>query len=80
MFFKAGGEVNDPQLAKAIKTIYPKVKDMVSKPRYWIVAYPLFVISLCVAPVDYFLHNWTACFEAGLSKLKVFIPFIQQKF
>lgn len=64
-------EVNDPQWAKAIKTIVPKAKDMVSKPRYWIVAYPLYITSLCVAPLEYFQQNWVACFEAGLNKLKV---------
>jgi hypothetical protein len=35
------------------------------------VAYPLVVVSLCVSPTEYFLRNWTACFEAGLNKLKV---------
>ena len=49
----------------------PKAKDMVSKPRYWLVAYPLYITSLCVAPLEYFQQNWMACFEAGLSKLKV---------
>lgn len=44
---------------------------MMNKPRYWHVAYPLVVTSLCVAPHDYFLKNWMACFEAGLTKLKV---------
>jgi len=64
-------EVNDPQWAKAIKAIVPKAKDMVSKPRYWIHAYPLYITSLCVAPLEYFQQNWVACFEAGVSKLKV---------
>ncbi len=41
------------------------------KPRYWQVAYPLAVTALCVAPNEYFLRNWSACFEAGLGKLKV---------
>jgi hypothetical protein len=67
----AQAEVNHPLWAKAIETIYPKAKDMMSKPRYWHVAYPLVVTSLCVAPQDYFLKNWVSCFEAGLTKLKV---------
>ena len=41
------------------------------KPRYWHVAYPLLITSLCVAPHQVFLKNWTVAFEAGLSKLKV---------
>ena len=73
--FSAGqtiqAEVNDPQWAKAIKAIVPKAKDMASKPRYWRVAYPLYITSLCVAPLEYFQQNWVACFEAGISKLKV---------
>jgi hypothetical protein len=68
----AQAEVNHPQWAKAIETIYPKAKDMMSKPRYWHVAYPLTITSLCVAPQQFFLRNWTTCFEAGLQKLKVY--------
>lgn len=63
--------MNHPQWAKAIEIIYPKAKDMASKPRYWHVAYPLVVVSLCVAPTEYFLRHWLSCFEFGLSKLKV---------
>jgi hypothetical protein len=51
--------------------IYPKAKDMMSKPRYWAVAYPLVITCLCVAPRDYFLKHWMSCFDAGLAKLKV---------
>ncbi|KAL7279899.1 hypothetical protein ACG7TL_006308 [Trametes sanguinea] len=66
----AQAEVNHPEWAKAIEVIYPKARDMTAKPRYWHVAYPLAVTALCVAPHEYFLRNWSACFEAGLSKLK----------
>ncbi|KAG5220378.1 Cell morphoproteinis protein [Salix suchowensis] len=66
----AQAETNNPQWAKAIEIIYPKAKEMVSKPRYWHVAYPLLVTSLCVAPQAFFLKNWLPCFESGLSKLK----------
>lgn len=65
----AQAEVNHPEWAKAIEVIYPKAKDMTTKPRYWQVAYPLAVTALCVAPHEYFLRNWSACFEAGLGKL-----------
>ncbi|KAI0667579.1 cell morphogenesis N-terminal-domain-containing protein [Trametes maxima] len=66
----AQAEVNHPDWAKAIEVIYPKARDMTTKPRYWHVAYPLAVTALCVAPHEFFLRNWSACFEAGLSKLK----------
>ncbi|KAG1732965.1 cell morphogenesis N-terminal-domain-containing protein [Suillus lakei] len=66
----AQAEVNHPQWEKAIERIYPRAKEMMSKPRYWHIAYPLVVTSLCVAPHQYFLRNWTACFEYGLSKMK----------
>ncbi|KIJ63137.1 hypothetical protein HYDPIDRAFT_113710 [Hydnomerulius pinastri MD-312] len=66
----AQAEVNHPQWEKAIEKIYPRAKEMMSKPRYWHVAYPLAVAALCVAPHQYFLKNWTACFEYGISKLK----------
>ncbi|KAH7909870.1 cell morphogenesis N-terminal-domain-containing protein, partial [Hygrophoropsis aurantiaca] len=66
----AQAEVNHPQWEKAIEKIYPRAKDMMSKPRYWHVAYPLAVTSLCVAPHQYFLRHWMGCFEHGLSKLK----------
>ncbi|CAL1709144.1 unnamed protein product [Somion occarium] len=66
----AQAEVNHPDWAKAIEMVYPKAKDMMSKPRYWHAAYPLAVTSLCVAPTEFFLRNWMSCFEAGLSKMK----------
>jgi hypothetical protein len=67
----AQAEVNHPQWAKAVETIYPKAKEMMTKPRYWHVAYPLLITSLCIAPHQFFLKHWNAAFEAGLSKLKV---------
>ncbi|CCM04734.1 uncharacterized protein FIBRA_06922 [Fibroporia radiculosa] len=73
----AQAEVNHPEWAKAIEVIYPRVKDMMNKPRYWHVAYPLAVTTLCVAPQDFFLRNWNICFEAGLGKLKEKIHRIQ---
>ncbi|GBE87331.1 hypothetical protein SCP_1100060 [Sparassis crispa] len=66
----AQAEVNHPDWAKGIEVIYPKAKDMMSKPRYWHVAYPLAITALCVAPNDFFLRHWNLCFEAGLSKIK----------
>ena len=67
----AQAEVNHPEWAKAMEVIYPRARDMMAKPRYWHVAYPLAVTALCVAPQEFFLRNWVACFEAGLGKLKV---------
>ncbi|RDB30372.1 Cell morphogenesis protein PAG1 [Hypsizygus marmoreus] len=66
----AQAETNNPQWAKAIEVIYPKAREMMSKPRYWPVAFPLAITSLCVAPQSYFLKHWVACFEAACSKLK----------
>ncbi|THH13619.1 hypothetical protein EW146_g6621 [Bondarzewia mesenterica] len=66
----AQAEVNHPQWAKAIEIIHPKARDMANKPRYWHVAYPLVIVSLCVAPNEYFLRNWQTRFEASLNKLK----------
>ena len=56
-----------------MEVIYMKARDMMSKPRYWQVAYPLVITSLCVAPQDFFLKNWIPCFEGGIPKLKVCI-------
>jgi furry protein family len=49
-----------------------------SKARYWHVAYPLVITSICVAPHDYFLKHWMACFEAGVGKLKVIFIALRQ--
>ncbi|KAL5476804.1 TAO3 [Sanghuangporus weigelae] len=66
----AQAEVNNPGWAKAMEVIYGKARDMMSKPRYWQVAYPLVITSLCVAPQDFFLKNWVLCFETSVPKLK----------
>lgn len=47
-----------------------------AKPRYWQSAFPLAIISLCVAPQAFFLKNWTSCLEASISKLKVDSTFL----
>lgn len=60
----AQAETNNPVWAKAIENIYPKAKEMMSKPRYWSVAFPLVITSLCVAPENYFRKHWISCFEA----------------
>jgi hypothetical protein len=67
----AQAEVNHPLWAKAIETIYPKAKDMMSKPRYWHAAYPLAITSLCMAPSEYFLRNWMSCFDLSIARVKV---------
>lgn len=50
--------------------IHTKAREMAAKPKYWHVAYPLVVASLCVAPHDYFLKHWTWCLDTGLARLK----------
>ncbi|KAI6037641.1 cell morphogenesis N-terminal-domain-containing protein [Pisolithus marmoratus] len=66
----AQAEVNHPLWGKAIERIYPRAREMMGKPRYWQAAYPLAVTALCVAPHQFFLKTWTACFEYGIGKLK----------
>ncbi|KAF8624989.1 hypothetical protein AX15_005621 [Amanita polypyramis BW_CC] len=66
----AQAETNNPQWAKAIENIYPKAREMMGKPRYWHTAFPLVIISLCVAPQAFFLKNWSSCMEVSISKLK----------
>ena len=63
--------------AKAIEAIYPKAREMASKPRYWNVAFPLAITSLCVAPETYFRKHWSACFEGTLSKMKVRVHVVE---
>lgn len=64
-------EANHPQWANAIELIYPKAKDMMTKPRYAQIAYPLAITSLCVAPQEYFWKHWMAFFDISVNKLKV---------
>ncbi|ESK91761.1 cell morphogenesis protein [Moniliophthora roreri MCA 2997] len=66
----AQAETNNPMWAKAIEMIYPKAREMATKPRYWNVAFPLVITSLCVAPENYFRKYWLGCFESAVSKLK----------
>ncbi|KAG7091886.1 hypothetical protein E1B28_008287 [Marasmius oreades] len=66
----AQAETNNPMWAKAIEAIYPKAREMSTKPRYWNVAFPLVITTLCVSPENYFRKYWLACFESALTKLK----------
>lgn len=72
----ASAEMNHPTWVKALDAITPRAFVMASKPRYWPVAYPLYVACLCASPEDKFLQNaagwnWFACVEAGVAKFKV---------
>ena len=53
-----------------MEAIYPKAKEMISKKQNWGIAYPLLVVSLCVAPRDFFVQNWSYVFDLGVAKLK----------
>ncbi|KAF9255503.1 hypothetical protein L218DRAFT_912242 [Marasmius fiardii PR-910] len=66
----AQAETNNPMWAKAIESIYPKAREMSTKPRYWNVAFPLLITSLCVSPEVYFRKYWGGCFESVVGKLK----------
>ncbi|KAG9125716.1 Cell morphogenesis protein PAG1 [Ceratobasidium sp. 392] len=66
----AQAEVNHPGWAKAIDLIYPKAREMLSKPRYFGVAYPLAITALCVAPQDFFAKHWMPCIEQSVTKMK----------
>jgi hypothetical protein len=67
----AQAEINNPMWAKAIEVIYPKAREMATKPRYWNVAFPLAITSLCVAPENYFRKHWISCFDSLVPRLKV---------
>lgn len=45
----ASAEVNHPTWAKAIETIAPRAASMAAKPRYWSVAFSLYVAALCAS-------------------------------
>ncbi|KEP47702.1 cell polarity protein [Rhizoctonia solani 123E] len=66
----AQAEVNHPGWAKAIDLIYPKAREMIAKPRYFAVAYPLVISALCVAPQDFFAKNWMSCIDLSVAKMK----------
>ncbi|UZJ52359.1 hypothetical protein CBS101457_001679 [Exobasidium rhododendri] len=80
----ATAELHHPTWIKALDSIAPRAFAMLSKPRYWSAAYPLYVALLCVSPEDKFLQtstgttnkegqslgwSWYACLEAGVAKL-----------
>ncbi|CAO1619226.1 unnamed protein product [Parajaminaea phylloscopi] len=72
----ASAEINHPTWTKAMDVIAPRAASMSAKPRYWAVAYPLYVAALCAAPEEQFLQGiagnwgWTACLEAALPRMK----------
>lgn len=64
-------ELDEPQWAQAVEVIHAKAMTMMTKPRYFSIAYPLAITSVCVSAQDYFVRNWTALCDLSLSKLKV---------
>lgn len=53
----ATAELHHPVWIKALDLIAPRAFSMISKPRYWMTAYPLYVAALCVSPEDRFLQS-----------------------
>jgi hypothetical protein len=66
----AQSDVNHPQWAHALEAIHTKASRMMAKPRYWGVAYPLAVTSLCVASEEYFMKHWSVLCDFSFTKLK----------
>ncbi|MCO5589979.1 hypothetical protein L7F22_043948 [Adiantum nelumboides] len=70
----ASAELHHPTWIKALDSIAPRAFAMISKPRYWSVAYPLYVAVLCVSPEDRFQQpsqawSWVQCLDAGVTKM-----------
>ncbi|PWN39132.1 hypothetical protein IE81DRAFT_295304 [Ceraceosorus guamensis] len=72
----ASAELNHPTWLRALEAVSPRALAMCGKPRYWQVAYPLYVACLCASPEERLLQaasggwNWISCIEAGMAKLK----------
>lgn len=70
----ASAELHHPTWIRALDFIGPRAFAMLQKPRYWLVAYPLYTAVLCVSPEERFLQasqtwSWYPCLEAGVSKM-----------
>ncbi|PWN30459.1 hypothetical protein BDZ90DRAFT_225274 [Jaminaea rosea] len=72
----ASAEVNHPTWAKVMETIAPRAATMAAKPRYWSVAFSLYVAALCASPEEQFLQGiagnwgWIACVDVAVSRSK----------
>ncbi|PWN23960.1 hypothetical protein BCV69DRAFT_279866 [Microstroma glucosiphilum] len=74
----ASAEINHPTWQKAMDIVGPRAYTMATKPRYWPIAYPLYVATLCGSSDDTFSQGfagagnwgWTTCLESALPRLK----------
>lgn len=72
----ASAEINHPTWVKAMDLIAQRAASMAAKPRYWPIAYPLYVAALCASPETQFLQGiagnsgWSACLEAAMPRIK----------
>ncbi|CAO1630004.1 unnamed protein product [Sympodiomycopsis kandeliae] len=73
----ASAEINHPTWTKAMETIAPRAHSMAAKPRYWAVAFPLYVACLCGSPDEQFIQGiggglpgWVACLESAMPRTK----------
>ena len=67
----AVAEVNHPNWVQGIETIFPRASKMATKPKHWLVAYPLMTALLCVSRREFFLEHWMSIIEGGFQKAKV---------
>ncbi len=66
----ATAEVDIPTWASAINALFPKAREMSTKPKHWAEAFPLACSLLCVAPRELFAKSWLHLVEANLPRLK----------
>lgn len=50
--------------------MYPKLNEMMLKPRHWHTAFPLMGTLLCVSPYEIFTQHWMPLVESNLPRLR----------
>lgn len=72
----ASAEINHPTWKRAMEMIAPRAYGMLAKPRYWPIAYPLYVATLCGSSEEQFMGGlgghwgWGPCLESAIPKIK----------
>ncbi|KAF4555612.1 putative cell morphogenesis protein [Elsinoe fawcettii] len=57
---KATAQLNSAKWRVVLETLRTRINQLLVKPKHWIQAFPLLVVTVCASPAEIFTQNWQA--------------------
>ncbi|KAG8628178.1 hypothetical protein KVT40_004051 [Elsinoe batatas] len=67
---KATAQLNSHKWRVVLDTLRGRINQLLVKPKHWVQAFPLLVVTLCASPAEVFTQNWQAVAMGLQTKLR----------